>query len=239
AGPPRRLPPGAEHTPPAPPAPPTCARERPFAPTDRRSTKAPPSSNSPPASVARSATSDVDGTRTRPSTLAESAPERTCAESARPPKSSNSPVTTMVLPAPVSPVTTVSPAPSGNVASRMTPRPGMCSLSSTGWRLVVAAGVCPVSATETASRQLELGDEPLAEAPVVDAGDSHRLRAASHPYPATRRDVDGAAPVTGEHAGMVVAEQLDVYHRLGRHHDRAGEQRVRGVRNHEQRVDVR
>ena len=59
-------------------------------------------------------------------------PGRTRPASARPPNSRLSPCTTIVLPAPVSPVTTVSPGPSRSTASSMTPSPRMRSSSSTG-----------------------------------------------------------------------------------------------------------
>lgn len=57
----------------------------------------------------------------RPSTTAALAPTRTRAGSARPPSSSPRLVTTMVLPAPVSPVTAVKPGDSSTTASSMTP----------------------------------------------------------------------------------------------------------------------
>ena len=59
--------------------------------------------------------------RTTPSTRAAFAPVRTAPLSARPPSSRPSAVTTMVLPAPVSPVITVSPGPSSSVDDSMTP----------------------------------------------------------------------------------------------------------------------
>ena len=62
-------------------------------------------------------------TTIRPSTCAVLSPSRTVPTSDRPPRSSPSPVTTMVLPAPVSPVTTVRPGPSSRTASAITPRP--------------------------------------------------------------------------------------------------------------------
>ena len=58
------------------------------------------------------------------------APLRTAPASDRAPSSSPTAVTTMVLPAPVSPVTTLSPGPSGSVASVMTPRSRILSSSS-------------------------------------------------------------------------------------------------------------
>ena len=61
-------------------------------------------------------------TSTMPSTTALRAPARTSAASARAPSSRPSPETTMVLPAPVSPVTTFRPGLSSSTASSMTPR---------------------------------------------------------------------------------------------------------------------
>ena len=58
---------------------------------------------------------------TTPSTRACFAPVRTAPVSARPPSSSPSAVTTMVLPAPVSPVITVSPGPSSRTEESITP----------------------------------------------------------------------------------------------------------------------
>ena len=63
----------------------------------------------------------------RPSTRASSAPGRTIAASARPPTSSSIASTSIVLPAPVSPVTAVSPVPSTSSMRSMTPRFSMCS----------------------------------------------------------------------------------------------------------------
>ena len=64
-----------------------------------------------PASRTRSATAPSSGTIHTPSTEACAAPARTAPESARWPSSSPRPVTTMVLPAPVSPVIAVKPGP--------------------------------------------------------------------------------------------------------------------------------
>ncbi len=58
----------------------------------------------------------------RPSTTARSAPERTRVASARAPPSRCRPVTTMVLPVPVSPVSTVNPRSNSAVAVLMAPR---------------------------------------------------------------------------------------------------------------------
>ena len=60
-------------------------------------------------------------TSSRPSTAARAAPGRTRAGSALPPNSSPSAVTTMVFPAPVSPVSAVNPAESSSTASSITP----------------------------------------------------------------------------------------------------------------------
>lgn len=80
-----------------------------------------PSSSSAPASTARTAAGAPGSRLIRPSTTACLAPIRTSAGSARPPSSSPRLVTTMVLPAPVSPVTAVKPGDSSTTASSMTP----------------------------------------------------------------------------------------------------------------------
>ena len=76
-----------------------------------RRARRPIGSRSPPASRTRSATAPVSGTIHTPSTAACAAPARTAPESARCPSRSPRPVTTMVLPAPVSPVIAVKPRP--------------------------------------------------------------------------------------------------------------------------------
>ena len=108
-------------------APPTCARERPDAATTRRSTQfgllagaaRGGSSSSPPASRTRPATAESAPAR-EPARRRSPGPRpsRTRLGSARPPKSSSSPVTTIVLPAPVSPVTTVRPGPNSGPRRR-------------------------------------------------------------------------------------------------------------------------
>ncbi len=65
-----------------------------------------------------------------PSTRARAAPWRTTDASAREPSSRPSAVTTMVLPAPVSPVTTLSPGPNSSNASSITPSDEIRSSSS-------------------------------------------------------------------------------------------------------------
>src|SRR4051794_32432446 len=114
-------------------APPRKARDRP-APVTCRATTSSSSSRSPPASCTRSVTRVAVGPGprlSRPSTTARSAPTRTARGSARSPSSRPSPVTIMVLPAPVSPVTTVSPGCGATTASLMTPRSRMRSSSIT------------------------------------------------------------------------------------------------------------
>ena len=107
--------------------PPTWARDRPSAPTTRLSSNV-PSSRSPPSHRAGRDRPPARGPDRRRSARE---PERTRAASQRPPKSKPSPVTTIVFPAPVSPVTTVKPGDRSSTASSMTPRPLMRSSSST------------------------------------------------------------------------------------------------------------
>ena len=112
------------------PRPPRCARERPSADTVR-DTSSTSSSSSPPASSARSPPGGRPAAPAAPRPRRAAAPGRTRPASARPPNSRLSPCTTIVLPAPVSPVTTVSPGASSSTASSMTPRPRMRISSST------------------------------------------------------------------------------------------------------------
>src|SRR4051794_33667278 len=118
----------------------------------------PSSSGSAPASAARSQTGDPAGRTRRPSTPARPA-ARTLPGSARPPNSSVRPVTTMVFPAPVSPVTTVSPRPSSSVTSSIEPRPRMRSSvsrpgspASPGPAVAVRSGVVVGAATSCLPR---------------------------------------------------------------------------------------
>src|SRR6202022_30852 len=96
-------------------------------------------------------------------TEARAAPGRTRAGSARPPNSSPSAVTTMVLPAPVSPVSAVKPAESSSTASSMTPRPVIRTSSS------MLACVLPGTAAPARHGQAELDPQPVREAPAAGA----------------------------------------------------------------------
>ena len=119
--------------------PPTWARERPSAETERTSTR--PSATSAPASAARTSAGwpgrqvddalDDDAVGAGP----HEARSRRDRRAAGP-----SPVTTMVLPAPVSPVSTVSPGWSGSTASSMTPRSRMRISSITARVVPVGVG---------------------------------------------------------------------------------------------------
>ena len=122
--------------------PPTAARERVPPPSEVvatvrfRTRSTGPSSSSAsstaPASSARASALLPAGTRSPASTTARRAPWRTVPASARRPSSRPSAVTTMVLPAPVSPVTTVKPGSSSTSAAEMTPRSAMRRYSITG-----------------------------------------------------------------------------------------------------------
>ena len=92
----------------------TYARERPSRGTTRHITRSVPS-----------------GKTKRPSTRSSSAPGRTIPASARCPTSRLMASTTMVLPAPVSPVSAVRPSFNTMVACSITPRFSMCSSTST------------------------------------------------------------------------------------------------------------
>src|SRR5690606_8081983 len=109
--------------------PPAKDRERPCAGRVRARMRA-SSSSEPPASSTRAATSSE--TTKVPSTTARSAPVRTMPVSPRPPRSRSSPVSTMVVSAPVSAGLTGNPASSTREAEKMTPRFTMRISSITG-----------------------------------------------------------------------------------------------------------
>ena len=101
--------------------PPRCARERPEAGTVRVAMSR-SSSSSAPACLAREAAREAGSRVKAPSTRARWAPVRTMVLSARCPSRSPREVSTMVLPAPVSPVKAVRPGLRGSSARSMTPR---------------------------------------------------------------------------------------------------------------------
>ncbi|SKU53883.1 Uncharacterised protein [Mycobacteroides abscessus subsp. abscessus] len=110
--------------------PPRYARERPSEVTDRAAITLPSSSRCAPEESSTSVTSAGSApngsvVRNLPSTTARSAPARTRLASARAPPSRCKLVTTMVFPAPVSPVSTVRPLSNSAVAAGMAPRDSM------------------------------------------------------------------------------------------------------------------
>src|SRR5690242_6901622 len=113
----------------------------------------------------------------------------------------------MVLPAPVSPVTTVNPEDSSSTASSITPRPVIRTSSSIGgWLLLCALGG---SAAPAADRQPELDHQPVGErrAAGLRSGvlgqprQQHRLAATPDLHPGARGDIDTAAPLAPHDAG--------------------------------------
>src|SRR5262249_23334859 len=169
----------------------------------------PSSSSSPPASSTCRASAPSGSIRSRPSTVARSAPGRTRAGSARPPNMSPRPVTTMVLPAPVSPVTTVSPDESSRTASSITPRPVMRTSSSIGVLLSVRPAALSVHPppgggppAPAGHREAELGDQPVGEqrpaallaAVAEQPGQQDRPGTAAHFDPRSRREVHATPP---------------------------------------------
>src|SRR5215470_14426752 len=202
--------------------PPAKARERPSADTALASTSVPSSSRPPPASSTCRATGPSGAVLSRPTTAARCAPGRTRAGSARPPNSRPSPVTTIVLPAPVSPVSTVKPGESSSSASSMTPSPLMRTSSSMtassppsaiagGFGGIVPPGSnCP--APPARDRQPELGHQPVGERPAdsnrpavrprprtVHPRQQHRQRAPAHLDPRARRQVKPTPPIAPHH----------------------------------------
>src|SRR5215472_7111583 len=245
--------------------PPAYALDLPSAETERLTIRVrPSSSSSPPASSTCSATCPSGSIRSRPSTVARSAPGRTRAGSARPPNIRPRPVTTMVLPAPVSPVTTVNPEENSRTASSITPRPVMCTSSSIGGRLLLPVFLSAPDGTPTpaGNRQAELGHEPVGERErhrggavpaAAQPGQQDRLSSAAHLHPRTRREIDTPPPIAPQNASRRLApaghalvpgsrrraDDLHREHRPRRQHYRLGEQRVRADRDHQQGLYLR
>src|SRR5207248_3473116 len=148
---------------------------------------------------------------------------RTLDTSARPPESRCSPVTTMVLPAPVSPVTTVKPACSSSRASSMTPRPWMRISASTPHtvaaptdetrarphptrryvritrRLDRSVGVTRMALAPALHRERELLHQAVGERAVPQPDQPHRRATAGDAHARARRQVDVPGPVAGQH----------------------------------------
>ena len=102
-----------------------CTRPRPDRATVRRTSSSP--STSRPSLTRRSRTVPLAGRSIAASTRASSRPERMTSALERPPRRRPSASTMMLLPAPVSPVTTVSPGPSASSSSSMSANPEMRS----------------------------------------------------------------------------------------------------------------
>src|SRR5579875_4126656 len=139
-----------------------------------------------------------------PSTYALSAPPRTSAASLRPPSNSPRPCTTIVLPAPVSPVTTLRPGDSSSSASSMTPKPWIRSSLSTCGSLASPQRLGPVSfgatgAAPSGDGQVELRNEPVGERSIGEPREPHRLVAPPHFDASALWDVERPPPVAPEH----------------------------------------
>src|SRR4249920_545609 len=110
--------------------------------------------------MTRDTTYSSSATTNRPSTRASEAPVRTTAGSARPPTSRLIASTSIVLPAPVSPVNAVKPGCSTRSSASITPIDSMCN----SWSI-------------SAIRQPELGFQDLVEATLAEANETgDRLR---------------------------------------------------------------
>src|SRR5215468_10263996 len=237
------------------PRPPAYALDRPSADTERLTIRVrPSSSSSPPASRTCCATGPSASICNRPSTVARSAPGRTRAGSARPPNIRPRPVTTMVLPAPVSPVTTVNPDENSRTASSITPRPVIRTSSSIGGGLPFPFSSCtPVLPPAPAGhREAELDHQPVGERErggmavhsAAQPRQQHRFDSAAHLHPRPGREVDAPSPIAPQNARDCLAgtrrgtEYFHREHRPRRDHHGPGEQRVRADRHHQQRLHL-
>ena len=155
--------------------PPTWARERPEALTVRaRSSSEVCSSMSsavPPASSASSRARCPWGRRITASARALLAPLRTLDASDRAPRSMPRAVTTIVLPAPVSPVSTENPGSRGSLASVMMPRSRIwiSSITNVHSFSLVLLGV--LRTTPATDRKLKFTHQSLREGSRVDTGE--------------------------------------------------------------------
>ena len=195
-----------------------CARERRGC--GRRPAASRPALRRPPArglATSASVTSNTaldGGAATTPRARAPRRPE--------PPDSRPSPVTTIVLPAPVSPVTAVNPGANAQVASAMTPRPRMRS----SW---ITHGL-PRCASRSTGRR-ELGHQPVGERRVAQPREPDRLGVAAHLDPRVVRQGEGPPPVGPEHALLLGRDAVERDH-AGRGRDEGpGEQGVRAQRD--------
>ena len=199
------------------------------------------SSTSPPSSSTAAANAGQVRRRcTTPSTRAVCAPVRTAPVSARPPSSSPSAVTTMVLPAPVSPVITVRPGPSSRVEDVDHAR---ASGSGSPQASVVDPRGQAVAGGRSAPRQPSTGRPNFATSRSVNGASCSRTsRTGAAPRRTSIRAPGGRSTVRrpSHHstpAPSVLREHLDGEHRGRRHHHRAGEQGVGADRHHQQRLD--
>src|SRR4051812_45896001 len=222
--------------------PPTAARDRPSAETRRFTSNTPspstsPSSTSAPASRARSATSPSTSTCSRASITARGLPLRTTPPSPRAPVSRFRLCTTIVLPAPVSPVTTVKPGDSSSTASSITPSALMRTSS------IICSNIGPSAVrtrppTPSFDREFEFGDESVRERLGVHPREAHRVGPAADLHPMPGRHLDRPSAVAGQHA-LLLAEDLERDHRVGADDERASEQRVGRQRDHQEGLHAR
>src|SRR5262249_16725104 len=179
---------------------------RPSADTERLTIRARPlSSSSPPASSTCCAAGPSGSIRSRPSTVARSAPGRTRAGSARPPNIRPRPGPTMVLPAPGSPVPTVNPDENSRTASSITPRLVIRTSSSIGGGLPFPFSSCtPVLPPAPAGhREAELDHQPVGERErggmavhsAAQPRQQHRFDSAAHLHPRPGPEVDAPPPL--------------------------------------------
>src|SRR5690606_37222795 len=159
----------------------------------------------------------------RPSTTARLAPTRTRVGSARTLESRCRLVTTIVLPAPVSPVSTVSPPWKRAYASEITPR-----LS-----IRISASISELPSPPALHRKFELAHHPIREGCRIQPHPADRIASSHHLEPGTGRDVDDAAPVAEDHPVVAAGEGFDRDARLGAGHQRAREQCVGVARDHQ------
>ena len=224
--------------------PPRCARDRPSgghraASSERRRRRARRRPRRP-----RAATGPAGRPAAGPRPTAAARPRAAPAPgSARPPSSRPRPVTTIVLPAPVSPVTTVRPGAElehGVVDHAEAPDPHLLEHGGDPTRTVGRN-----RSRRAGPRQPCTGRSNFATSRSVNGAACSRASrtgalAAADLDPGARRQLDSAPAVAPQHARRRArVEHLDGEHRVRRDHQRPGEQRVRADRHQQQRLDLR
>src|SRR3954468_12141423 len=204
--------------------PPRYARVRPSALT-RRATTSSSASGANRSPRSRRSASDSSNT---PSTYASAAPGRTIPGRARPPSSRSSACASTVFPAPVSPVSTLSPGASRSSARSISRRFSTRSSKSTGEGLPAPPDGPARPATLSSHQPAELLAQPPVERRSRDLGEQRRLLEGGAGDRLARPQLAGRPPVARDVHGLLARAVLDGQRVRGRRDQWSRGQRVRG-----------